>query len=154
MMKYFKLTELYRSSTADVRGINNQPDALTIGHLTYLVEFVLDPIREKWAAPILVSSGYRCPALNKAVGGVATSMHLQGLAADIYPKANDIKQRNERLDQLFDMITEQMPELPFDKCIFEENKKTGARWIHITFNPKNSTSETARRIVIPYMEQK
>jgi hypothetical protein len=51
--------------------------------LTILVEQLLDPIRRRYGAPILVTSGYRCPALNPAVGGVANSHHIVGCAADI-----------------------------------------------------------------------
>ena len=51
--------------------------------LTILVEQLLDPIRRRYGAPIIVTSGYRCPALNTAVGGVANSHHIIGCAADI-----------------------------------------------------------------------
>ena len=49
-----------------------------------LVDNVLDPVREQYGKPIYVTSGYRCPAHNKAVGGVTNSQHMRGEAADIH----------------------------------------------------------------------
>ena len=82
-MKYFTIKELTRSTTAQLRGIDNTPSQQVINNLTALVENVLDPLREAWGAPIHVNSGYRCPALNKAVSGVPASQHMLGEAADI-----------------------------------------------------------------------
>ena len=69
-MKYFTIEELTRSTTARQRGIDNTPSQQVIDNLTALVNNVLDPLRQAWGKPIHVNSGYRCPALNKAVGGV------------------------------------------------------------------------------------
>lgn len=74
-MKYFTITELTKSSTAAAKGIDNTPSKEIIVNLTTLVDKVLDPLREWYGKPIYVTSGYRCEALNKAVGGVATSYH-------------------------------------------------------------------------------
>ena len=65
-MKYFTIKELTRSTTAQLRGIDNTPSQQVIDNLTALVENVLDPLREAWGAPIHVNSGYRCAALNKS----------------------------------------------------------------------------------------
>ena len=82
-MKHFTLHELTRSTTATLQGIDNTPPAEAVHRLELLVEHVLDPLREAWGKPIHVSSGYRCPVLNKAVGGAPASQHMRGEAADI-----------------------------------------------------------------------
>ena len=82
-MKHFTLKELTRSSTAERLGIRNKPAVCEVAALERLVRYVLDPLRERYGRPVVVTSGYRSPALNRAVGGAATSQHLRGEAADI-----------------------------------------------------------------------
>ena len=67
-MKYFTITELCKSSTAAQKKIDNTPNSEVVNNLKKLVEYVLDPLREKYGKPIHVNGAYRCPALNKAVG--------------------------------------------------------------------------------------
>lgn len=124
-MKYFSLTEFSRSDTAGRRGIDNSIPPECRRSIEALVDAVLDPLREAWGKPISVTSGYRCPALNRAVGGVATSQHLKGEAADI-STGNYVD--NARLFQrIIDM------HLPFDQLIFERGSiETGPAWIHIS----------------------
>lgn len=123
-MKYFTITELSQSSTAIQKGIDNTPNPDIIKNLESLVEHILDPLREKFGKPIIVNSGYRCPALNKAVGGSKTSHHMTGLAADI---TGGSVARNRIL---FSLIQEL--DLPFDQLIDEKNYK----WIHVSFSEK------------------
>ncbi|MBQ5852920.1 MAG: hypothetical protein IIW53_02405, partial [Rikenellaceae bacterium] len=82
-MKYFSIEELVKSASAERLAIDNTPPRAAQRMLTILVEQLLDPIRRRYGAPIIVTSGYRCPALNTAVGGVANSHHIVGCAADI-----------------------------------------------------------------------
>lgn len=82
-MKYFTIAELCKSDTADRKGIDNRCKKEHVANLTALVDNVLDPLREAYGKPITINSGFRSPALNKAVGGSATSDHMQGRAADI-----------------------------------------------------------------------
>lgn len=119
-MKYFTFTEFERSATATRYAIDNTiPDKLK-GNVAALVDNVLDPLREAWGAPLTVTSGYRCPQLNKLVGGVATSQHTKGEAADI---TTGNKANNRRLFQkLIDMG------LPFDQLIDEHNFS----WVHVS----------------------
>jgi len=77
-MKYFTIPELTASAKARALGIDNTPPPGVKIKLSTLVNNLLDPIREKWGGPITVNSGYRCPTLNKAVGGVPTSQHVRG----------------------------------------------------------------------------
>ena len=85
MKTYFTIKELTYSKTAEEKNINNSPDINIQKHLEELIRF-LNPLREAWGKPILVSSGFRCPELNKAVNGSETSAHLIGYAVDLVPK--------------------------------------------------------------------
>ena len=82
-MKYFTISELTASATAQRESIDNRPPKCAYHLLHVLVDQLLDPIREAWGEPIVVSSGYRCKELNALVGGVKNSHHLLGCAADI-----------------------------------------------------------------------
>lgn len=87
IMKHFTFEELYRSKTAERLGIKNEPSLqekpLIDWRLQYLVNTVLDPLREFMGEPIYVNSGYRCEELNNKVGGVKNSQHMKGEAVDI-----------------------------------------------------------------------
>lgn len=123
-MKYFTIKELSKSTTAKQKGIDNSPNSEIVKNLEQLVDNILDPLREQYGKPIIVSSGYRCPALNKVIGGSKTSQHMLGLAADITvgtPTKNK---------ELFDLI--QKMNLPFDQLIDEKKFS----WIHISFSNK------------------
>lgn len=132
-MKYFTIAELTRSTTAQLRGIDNTPSQQVIENLTALVENVLDPLREAWGAPIHVNSGYRCPALNKAVGGVPASQHMAGEAADITAGS---QAQNQRLYQLLRQLN-----LPVDQAINEYD----FRWLHVSYGPRYRRSYFAIR---------
>ncbi len=119
-MKYFSIKELTRSSTARRLGIDNTPPASAIIALHQLVDHVLDPLREAWGGPIRVNSGYRCPQLNKAVGGTPGSQHQRGEAADITVGS---RSGNRRLLALIKRL-----DLPVDQCIDEK----GCHWIHVS----------------------
>ena len=74
-MKHFSFKEMIKSDTAEAKGIDNIPDWDEINALQTLIEAVLEPLREWYDKPIYITSGYRCTALNEAVGGVPTSYH-------------------------------------------------------------------------------
>ena len=120
-MKYFTISELTHSDKAKELRIDNTPFSYTIvDNLTNLTEKLLDPIREMWGKPLNVNSGYRCSALNKAVGGKPTSQHLKGEAVDI---TTGSKAENKKL---FEMIKESG--LVYDQLIDEY----GFSCIHIS----------------------
>lgn len=77
----FTLQELTASQTAAGRGIDNRPNIQETANLARLAE-TLEQVRALVGRPVIVSSGYRSPALNKAIGGSSTSAHMRGLAAD------------------------------------------------------------------------
>lgn len=79
---HFTLDELTASRTAAQRGIDNSPSIAILGNLRRLAT-LLEQVRAAVGLPIRVSSGYRCAALNRAVGGSPSSAHMNGLAADI-----------------------------------------------------------------------
>ena len=96
-----------------------------MANLTYLVDTLLDPLREAFGAPIVVQSGYRNSAVNALVDGVPTSFHVKGLAADISALGQNRKE-NARLVRVL-MSTE----LPFDQLIKYDINALGPRWLHI-----------------------
>jgi zinc D-Ala-D-Ala carboxypeptidase len=83
LSEHFELAEFLVSETAARRGIANEPTPEIIDNLRRLCQSVLEPLRVKLARPVVITSGYRSPALNRAVGGSPTSHHMQGRAADI-----------------------------------------------------------------------
>ena len=91
LTQHFALNEFTRSATAIANGIDNTldlakaDDRKVAENLQYLCLTVLEPLREHFGMPVVVSSGYRCKELNKLVGGVRDSQHLTGEATDIQP---------------------------------------------------------------------
>ena len=81
LSEHFDLSEFVASDTATARHINNMPPPECIINLTKLA-MALEDVRTLLGHPVTISSGYRCPDLNAAVGGVAGSDHTRGLAAD------------------------------------------------------------------------
>lgn len=125
MGKYFSIAELSRSDTAARFGIDNTPAPEAKRNLARLIRNLLDPLREAWGAPVRVHSGYRCPALNRAVGGAAESQHLAGEAADITAGNAELNRR------LFELIA--AGPYPFDQLIDEKNYS----WLHISHSGQN-----------------
>lgn len=119
-MKYFTIEEMTKSSTAKAKDIDNTPPQEILAKLQKLIEAVLDPLREWYGKPIIVNSGYRCEALNKAIGGAKSSQHMLGEAADITVGS---KEENEKL---FDYIKDN---LEFDQLINESDFS----WIHVSY---------------------
>ena len=101
--KNFTLEELCASATAKAKGIRNVPNQEQVVNLCALVHNVLQPLRDKYKAEVKIGSGFRSPALNKAVGGVSNSQHMLG---------------QEWCD--------------FDQVIWEHNAK-GTYWVHVSF---------------------
>lgn len=123
----FTLQELIHSTTADKHRISNIPGDEQIRNLQYGVEMVLQPLRNIYQKPIIISSGYRCAALNKIVGGVANSYHLQGNAADI--RIHSLEEAKE----LFAILKE-IPSV--DVALFEHS--TSSSWLHVQWNMQHT----------------
>ena len=126
---YFSISELISSATAQREGIDNRPPTSAYHLLHVLVDQLLDPIREAWGEPIVVSSGYRCKELNTLVGGAKNSHHMLGCAADIIA-GNKADHR-----RLFNLIQQmqQQGKIRFTQLILEDD----GRWIHISYVPSD-----------------
>lgn len=124
-MKFFSITEFERSDAARRAGIDNTAPDDVKNNITLLVDNILDPLRQAWGKPIYVNSGYRCPKLNRAVGGVPTSQHVIGQAADI-TTGNILD--NARLFQMIQDL-----KLPYDQLINESD----FIWLHISYSPRH-----------------
>lgn len=118
---HFILEEFTRSATAKRLNIINVPSTQQIENLRQLCINVLEPVRTQIGLPLHIDSGFRCPKLNEAVGGVSDSQHLEGRAADIIPVGNI------GLNTVFDDIARSS--LEYDEIILEFEE-----WIHISFN--------------------
>lgn len=126
-MRYFTFNELLRSETAIKNSIANMP-FLTGEHNVYrnletLVKNLLDPIRERFATPVIITSGYRCERLNELVKGEKDSQHREGKAADFYFAGFTAKE----MTQAFFEIAESFD---FDQLIYYKKR----HFIHISYN--------------------
>lgn len=119
--KYFSLEELINTSITTLA--NNIPDWGSLENLLILCEKILDPLRAAFGKPLIVNSGYRSRFVNVAVGGVSTSQHLLGCAADVSVRADC------SLSELFDLV--QDLKLPFDQLIYYKKR----RFIHVSWSP-------------------
>lgn len=118
----FTYNELTESITADKHGIRNVPSERQLVNLRLLCNNVLEPVRSLLGVPVIITSGYRCLALNRLVGGARTSQHQKGEAADFVL-------RTIKLEDAFLKIVES--DIPFDQIIFEFGD-----WIHISYSAK------------------
>lgn len=129
LTKNFTLAELVYSNTAKARGIDNSLPPYLMRNAQALAER-LQFIRDTLGVPITISSGYRCPELNKAVGGSKTSQHQLCLAADIHAKGYTAQ-------ELFEVIAGS--NFGFDQLILE--KVGGKEWLHISVQPKERNDD-------------
>lgn len=139
-MQYFTIKELTHSQTATVRGIDNSPSLYAVMNLTALVVNVLDPARAALERPIYVGSGFRCPELNRLVGGDANSQHLRGEAADIHL---DSPRENYELGCLLVRLGN------FDQVIFENVGKNDLLpdWVHVSWKRTGTNRHEIRKHV-------
>lgn len=110
----FTLAELIRTGT----GLPNNPTPIEIERLKLLCQKVLQPLRDEFGTPIVVNSGYRSQAVNKAVGGVESSQHRRGEAADI--TAGSVEE-NKKIFKILKTIE-------FDQLI-----TYGYRFLHVSY---------------------
>lgn len=108
---HFSTAELTHSDTALRLGIANTPNDEELLNLSTLATTVLEPARAACRVPLNVDDGFRCDAVNKAVGGVANSAHRLGCAADVRPAGLTLQEGFDRIraDE----------SIPFDQCILE-----------------------------------
>ncbi len=114
---HFTVSELTRSDYALRHGIDNDPPPSVRANLRRLCVEILEPMREWAARPVVVSSGYRCPIVNDAIGSKITSAHIDGRAADLTVPGLPLL-------EVFDQILR--ADWPVDQVILEY-----ATWIHV-----------------------
>jgi len=130
LSEHFTLNEMTASVTAGRLHIDNSAPVFVIANLRKTSE-LLEQVRALLGGPVIVSSGYRSPELNRAVGGAATSAHVQGLAADfICPRAGDPLHVCQKIAA---------SDIEFQQLIFE------GTWVHIAAPPEGTA---ARRQVL------
>lgn len=125
-MKYFKLSEFFKSNVAVEYNISNEPQQsekdIICNYLNLLGSCVLDHIRQHVGRPIIITSGYRCPEINKLVGGSNTSQHMKGQAADFYVSGYTPQQMREVFNWIIDTLV-------YDQLIFYPKKNI----IHVSY---------------------
>ena len=134
-MANFTLAELVQSSTAEQLKISNNPSSIVRVHLTETIT-LLENIRAEWGKyceahklgnpAIRISSGYRSAELNKAVGGVKNSAHVEGYAADLQP----VNGKQTEFEKFFASVFSRMG-YAFDQIIIEKSKTS--RWVHVGY---------------------
>ena len=124
----FTLAELTKSQTAARLGIRNAPSPASIEAMRRICLDLLEPLRARIGGPIVVTSGYRSAALNRAIGGSATSQHSKGEAVDI--------ERPGMSNFDFARAIEASG-LDFDQLILEAYVpgKPGSGWVHVSYRP-------------------
>lgn len=131
-MKYFSLKELTNSPTAKSKGIDNTPTPEVVKNLTLIVDKVMDPLREWYGKPIRVTSGYRSPLLNRAIGGVKNSQHQKGQAIDFVC---------DDMAKCFEYIKNN---LTYDQLIWEYGNDRSPKWIHVSYDSKSNRKQVLR----------
>jgi hypothetical protein len=131
--KHITLTEATKSNTATRLGINNTPNEATIETMKLTAEKVFEPLREILGA-IRVSSFYRSPDLNRAIGGSKSSQHCKGEAIDM----QGVIVTNAKLFQEACKLPE------FDQIICEFGNKQEPDWVHISYSKTNNRKQILR----------
>jgi zinc D-Ala-D-Ala carboxypeptidase len=118
----FTLEEMIRSETASRKGIDNRPDSETIANLTELA-LALEKVRSVLGRPIHITSGYRSPKVNAAIGSSPSSAHIKGYAADFVVSGLTPREVCERVIA---------SGIDFDQVIKEFDS-----WTHLSIDPRN-----------------
>jgi uncharacterized protein YcbK (DUF882 family) len=132
LSKNFNLSELTYSATAERHKIDNKPGEEETNNLKQLAAYILQKIRDEVDVPLIITSGYRSPELNKFLGGSKTSLHTSGNAADIHTNYHTIQ-------ELYDIVKQMAEEGKF-KPFFIELIFEG-RTLHIGVQNKHFQNE-------------
>jgi len=120
------LNEAIKSSTAKRLGIDNTPPPEIIDNLKLIATHVFQPVRNHFGVPLYVSSGYRSPELNTAIGGSKRSQHMLGQALDIDCDVFGGVSNGE----LFRYIKEH---IDFDQMVWEFGDDDNPNWVHVSY---------------------
>ena len=135
---HISLKEATKSNTADRLGINNFPDNDTLINMQSLAINVFEPLRQWVGGPIYITSFYRSPELNKAIGGSKKSQHCLGQAIDI----DDVYSNATNAD-MFAYIKDN---LEFDQLIWEFGDDSNPNWVHCSYVSGNNRGNVLRAI--------
>ncbi len=135
--KHITFAEATKSNTATRLGINNNPSPEIIETMKATAENVFEPIREQ-CGPIRISSFYRSPELNRAIGGAKISQHCKG-------EAIDIQGINVSNYELFRVACELEK---FDQIIWEFGTLIEPDWVHVSFKKDGNRKQILRAIKI------
>lgn len=124
--KHISLKEATKSNTAQRLGIENFPNNDTLIQMQALAENIFEPLREHVGGPIYITSFYRSPELNKAIGGSSKSQHCLGQAIDV----DDVLGRATN-KEMFEYIKDN---LDFDQLIWEFGDDNNPNWVHVSYN--------------------
>ena len=128
--EHISIKEATRSNTAERLGIDNFPDSPTLANMQALAENVFEPLRKHFGHPIYITSFYRSPELNKAIGGSSKSQHCKGQAIDI----DDVIGSSTNAD-FFNYIKDN---LEFDQLIWEFGNDDNPNWVHVSYDADNN----------------
>ena len=123
--KHISYKEGVHSNTATRRGIDNTPDNKQLDNMELVAEEVFEPLRTYVNGPIKINSFFRCPELNKAIGGSSKSQHCKGQAMDI----DDTFGRMTNAE-MYHWIKEH---LDFDQMIWEFGDDDNPDWVHVSY---------------------
>ena len=132
----FSLAEMTKSQTATRKGINNEPSTEHVENLIHLAETVLQPVRNHFGKPVMISSGYRSPELCEAIGSSSKSQHAKGEAADFEIPGVDNRELALWIKS----------ELEYDQLILEfykDNEPTSG-WIHCSYSTDHNRNQSLR----------
>lgn len=156
---HFTLEEFIKSDTAKARGIKNTPNSVQINTMKHTCEYLLEPLRELlnkyYGVPVSINitSGFRCAQLNIAVGGVDTSEHCNGQAADIEAyKIINGKRVLIDYEELYKLIKAWVTDgkLSVNQCIQE--RSGSAKWVHVSHSAAGRTKD--KREFLKYVNGK
>ena len=140
--KHISYKEGVYSITATRRGINNDPNDEQLSNMELLAEKVFEPLREWVDGPIKINSFFRCPELNKAIGGSSKSQHCHGQAIDIDDTYGKVAN-----SEMYHYIKEN---LDFDQIIWEFGDDDNPNWVHISYV---SADKNRNRCLKAYKEE-
>lgn len=123
LSRHFTFAEMTVSEAATRHRLDNTPGPEEMAALKDLCIHILDPLREALGAPVIITSGYRSPDVNRKVKGSKTSQHVMGQAADLIVPGKSVHQVCTKIVQL---------KLPFDQLIYEFGS-----WTHVSYGPRN-----------------
>ena len=136
--EHISIKEALRSNTAKRLDIDNTPDEYTIETMKITAEHIFEPLRNKFNEPIYISSFYRSPELNKAIGGSVKSQHCKGEAIDI----DDVYSKASNAD-FFNYIKDK---LEFDQLIWEFGDDENPDWVHVSYSLGNNRMRILKAI--------